>query len=93
MGVPTVTRQGDNYASRFGGSTLVSLGLTDLIAGSPDEYVEIIARLAGNLDSLAALRRSLRQRLSESVVMDAAGFARKVEAAYRQMWIEWCRSA
>ena len=39
MGVPSVVREGTSYASRFGGSALVNLGLTDLIARSSDEYV------------------------------------------------------
>jgi predicted O-linked N-acetylglucosamine transferase (SPINDLY family) len=29
----------------------------------------------------------------ESPLMDAAGFTREVEAAYRQMWQTWCGRA
>lgn len=92
MGVPSVVRQGTSYASRFGGSALVSLGLTDLIAGSDDEYVEIVARLAEDLPRLAELRRRLRAQMAESPLMDEAAFARHVEQAYRRMWQQWCRS-
>ena len=69
----------------------MNLGLDDLIAKSSDEYVEIVARLAADLDRLAGLRRGLRTRLAESPLMDCAGFARHVEQAYRGMWQEWCR--
>ena len=57
MGVPSVVREGASYASRLGGTALVNLGLEDLIARSSDEYVEIVARLAADLDRLSELRR------------------------------------
>ena len=66
MGVPSVVRQGTSYASRFGGSALVNLGLEDLIARSDEEYVEIVARLAAICRGLAELRRGLRARVAGS---------------------------
>jgi predicted O-linked N-acetylglucosamine transferase (SPINDLY family) len=93
MGVPSVVRQGSTYASRFGGSVLVSLGLGELIARSDEEYIEIVARLAGDLPKLAELRRGLRTRVADSPLVDARAFARHVEHAYRTMWQQWCRGA
>ena len=83
-------RQGTTYASRFGGTALLNLGLQDMIAHSDDEYVEIVARLAGDLPKLAELRRGLRARVAASPLVDAKAFAGHVERAYRQMWQEWC---
>ena len=34
--------------------------------------------------------RRLRQRMEQSPLMDAPRFARNIEAAYRQMWRQWC---
>ena len=31
--------------------------------------------------------------MAESVLLDAAGFSRNLEAAYRRMWIDWCGAA
>ena len=90
MGVPSIMLEGRTYASRFGTCTLVNVGLSELIAHDPDEYVEIAVRLAGDRKRLAELRRSLRRRLRESPLVDAAGFTRKLEAAYRQMWQARC---
>jgi predicted O-linked N-acetylglucosamine transferase (SPINDLY family) len=90
MGVPVVMLQGQTYCSRFGGCVLAQVGLEHLIANSVEEYLEIAAKLAGDLPGLSRLRSELRGRMAGSVLLDFAGFARDVETAYRQMWIEWC---
>jgi predicted O-linked N-acetylglucosamine transferase (SPINDLY family) len=90
MGVPVVTRVGSTVVGRAGLSQLSNLGLTELVAYSDDEFVQIAASLAGDLSRLAALRSTLRDRMSASPLMDAPRFARNMEAAYRQMWRTWC---
>ncbi len=91
QGVPVVTLAGKSYASRFGGTALLNLGLQDLIAQSREEYVEIAARLASDLDRLEQLRAGLRNQMLHSPLLDAQGFTRNLEAAYRQMWVRWCQ--
>jgi len=39
---------------------------------------------------LAELRSTLRERMQNSVLMDAPRFTRQVEQAYREMWRDWC---
>jgi protein O-GlcNAc transferase len=92
MGVPSIMLEGSSYASRFGGSTLLNLGLKDLIAHRPEQYVEIAVALAGDLPRLSALRRGLRARMQDSPLVDAIGFTRNLESAYRRMWNEWCQA-
>ncbi len=60
QGVPVVTLSGATYASRFGGSGLVALGLEALIARSTEEYVDIAVGLATDLGHLAELRGHAR---------------------------------
>ena len=31
-----------------------------------------------------------RERMLESTLMDTSAYARKIEAAYRSMWVAWC---
>ena len=93
MGVPVITLRGDRHAGRVGASLLTQLGLTELIAGSVEEYVEIAAALAVDQARLGELRRSLRPRLATSSLCDAAAFARKIESAYRAIWQRWCASS
>jgi len=90
QGVPVVTLAGETYVSRFGGSALVSMGLQQWIAQSREEYVEIAARLAGDLDRLAELRAGLRQRMASSRLVDGVAFTRNLETEYRRMWAAWC---
>jgi protein O-GlcNAc transferase len=92
MGVPVVTRLGPTAMGRAGLSQLSNLGLTDLAANSDDQFARIAAALAADQPRLADLRRTLRQRLTDSPIMDAPRFARDVEAAYRQMWRQWAAS-
>lgn len=90
MGVPTITLAGPNHASRPGVSLLGSVGLSDLVAQTPAEYVDTAVQLAEDLPRLAAIRAGLRQRMLESPLMDGPAFARDMEARYRQVWRSWC---
>jgi protein O-GlcNAc transferase len=90
MGVPVLTLPGATPVSRAGLSLLSSVGLSEFVASSEEDYVRIAAELAGNLPRLAELRAELRPRMQSSPLMDAPRFARNVEAAYRSMWHRWC---
>jgi predicted O-linked N-acetylglucosamine transferase (SPINDLY family) len=90
MGAPVVTLRGDRHAGRVGASLLSQIGLTDLIAYSVEEYVEIALALAGNPGRLDDLHRALRLRMAASPLCDGRAFARKMEAAFRTMWQYWC---
>ena len=90
MGVPVVSLAGDIAVSRGGLSILSNVGLSELVAQTPEEYVQIATELAQDMGRLAGLRSSLRERMKSSPLMDGPGFACNVEAAYRQMWQRWC---
>ena len=92
MGVPVVTLAGSRSASRSAASMLTTIGLTDWIAQSSEEYVHMAQKFARQEALLAELRGSLRRRMKASPLMDEPRFARDLEAAYRQMWRAWCNS-
>ncbi|MGA3067057.1 MAG: tetratricopeptide repeat protein [Tepidisphaeraceae bacterium] len=91
MGVPVVTLRGKTAVGRAGVSILSNLGLPELIADTVDQYVQIAADLAGDLPKLAELRKNLRTRMQSSPLMDAPAFARDIEAAYCQIWRDYCK--
>jgi predicted O-linked N-acetylglucosamine transferase (SPINDLY family) len=68
------------------------LGLTELVATSPEQYVQIAADLAHDRARLRELRSSLRARMERSPLMDAPRFARNMERLYRDAWQSWCAS-
>jgi predicted O-linked N-acetylglucosamine transferase (SPINDLY family) len=88
MGVPVVTLAGSTHVSRVGASILANAGMEKWVAHSGEEYVEMAVRLAGDLAGLADTRTQLRQRMRQSPLMDAARFARNVEAAFRKMRVD-----
>jgi predicted O-linked N-acetylglucosamine transferase (SPINDLY family) len=90
MGVPVVSLVGPTPVGRGGASILNNVGVPELLAQTPQQYVQLATNLAGDLPRLAELRRTLRGRMQASVLMDAPRFARNIEAAYRQMWRNWC---
>ncbi|MGD0542162.1 MAG: tetratricopeptide repeat protein [Tepidisphaeraceae bacterium] len=86
MGVPVVTLRGQTAISRGGASILTNIGLPELIAHSPEEYVHLATDLAMDLPRLSHLRSNLREKMRGSPLMDAPRFARNMEAVFRQMW-------
>jgi len=83
--LPVLTCKGRSFAARVAASLLTTSGLPELIAESLADYENIAARLAAQPDALAALRRRLTESRDGNPLFDTAGFARNLEAAYRQM--------
>lgn len=92
MGVPVISLQGSRHASRVGGSLLRAVGLDDLIAHTPDEFIAKAASLASNRARLESLRSQLRARMLASPLCDAPAFARRFEDMLRNVWREACVS-
>jgi predicted O-linked N-acetylglucosamine transferase (SPINDLY family) len=92
MGVPVVTLLGDTFMGRWSASMLHALKLDDLIARTPEEYVECAVRLAGDPPLLAALRAGLRERLSRSPLCNGPLRARQMQRLLRALWRRWCRT-
>ena len=90
MGIPFITLTDRPSVGRTGSAILEGIGHTEWIASSEDEYVKLAMKLASNQAELASIRTRLRQELQGSPFMDEPAFTRKVEAAYREMFIQWC---
>ncbi len=91
MGAPVVTLKGQTAAGKAGAGIMTAVGLSDLVADTPEKFVEIAVGLARDRARLAELHGTLRQRMARSPLMDAKGFARQMEEAYRRMWREYVR--
>ena len=86
MGVPVVTVEGDCFLSRQGAGLLSAVGLDECVASDTGDLIEKARTLAGDLPQLDVLRKSLRERLLASPLMDAKRFARAFEREVREMY-------
>lgn len=86
MGVPTLTLAGNTMLSRQGASFLSCAGLTDWIASSEDDYVNLALAHASDIPKLVQLRETLRQHVLNSPLFDAPRFALDLEEALTKMW-------
>ncbi len=93
MGVPVTTIIGDRLFGRATWSQLNNLGLPELAAKTEAEFVAISIALAHDLPRLAQFRRTLRDRMKSSPLMNDAAFAKGIESAYRQAWHNYCNAA
>jgi predicted O-linked N-acetylglucosamine transferase (SPINDLY family) len=90
MGIPYITLAGRPSVGRLGSSILHGVGHPEWIAETEEFYIEKAVQLASDTDKLSVLRSGLRREMARSALLDEAGFARKVETAYRRMWEKWC---
>ena len=88
MGVPVVSLAGAAAVSRAGVSVLTNVGAAELIAGSPEQYVDIAVKLALDVDRLVRMRSSLRGRMADSPITNAKLITKDLETAYEQMRAE-----
>ena len=86
MGLPVVVRAGTRHGARFGVSLLHNAGLSELIAGSTEEYIERAVLLARDRELLSALQMAVPRMMRASPLMDAAGYVRAMETAYQMIW-------
>ncbi len=92
MGIPLVTRVGEQFAARNSYTMMVNAGISEGIAWTDEEYVEWGVRLGKD----AALRQKIHWDLMRSrqtaPLWNAKQFAREMETAYQQMWKIYQRS-
>ena len=92
MGVPVIVRAGEHHVSRVGVSLLHTVGLDEFVTVSDRDYVACAVALAHDEARRESLRHDLRQRMAASPLMDAAGFTRNLEKAYRGIWEHYGRA-
>lgn len=85
MGCPVLTRPGGSFASRVAASLLTACGLTELIAGTADEYRDMAVKLAADRGRLDEFRQRLETERPRLPLFDTALFTRELESAYKGM--------
>ncbi|MCE2662272.1 MAG: O-linked N-acetylglucosamine transferase, SPINDLY family protein [Microcystis sp. M53603_WE2] len=92
MGIPLVTKVGQQWSSRNSYTLMVNAGISEGIAWSDEEYIDWGIKLGKDEN----LRRKVIAKLDESrqtsPLWNARQFTKNVESAYRQMWQIYCES-
>jgi predicted O-linked N-acetylglucosamine transferase (SPINDLY family) len=76
MGVPVLTLKGDRFLSHLGESIATNAGQTNWIAQDSDDYINKAISFVSDIQSLAALRGSLRDQVLRTPLFDSQRFAR-----------------
>jgi predicted O-linked N-acetylglucosamine transferase (SPINDLY family) len=84
-GLPVLTLQGRTFASRVSSSLLRAAGLPELVAASPEEYVELALRLARDPATLAQLRLRLVANRDSCAAFDVRRQALNLERGFVAM--------
>jgi predicted O-linked N-acetylglucosamine transferase (SPINDLY family) len=82
MAVPVVTLCGRRHGERSTYSILANLGVTQTVAASGPQYVDLAARLADDAAFAAEVKAAIRAGLARSALTDMVRHARALEAAY-----------
>jgi len=91
MGVPAVCLVGSTHGSRVCYTLLSAIGLAEFAAQTQEAYVTKVKGLCSNLQTLAMLRKNLRQIMLSSALCDGSGFVRdKFEPILREKWLAYC---
>ena len=85
LGVPVLTRRGDNHSQNVGASILMAAGLPELIATNEEAYVEKAVTFANDHEKLEALQQHVWMQVPQSALCDAEAYARAwVQALFAQ---------
>jgi predicted O-linked N-acetylglucosamine transferase (SPINDLY family) len=90
MGIPLVTKVGEQWFARNGYSLLTNTGLSEGIAWSDGEYVEWGIRLGEDRQLRELIYGKLQRSRHSAPLWKGYEFTKEMEKAYQQMWELHC---
>lgn len=92
-GVPVLAKPTACSGGQYVRAILDACGLSELIADTPEDFVDRAVALANDLPRLDALRARVRPGFDEGPICDEASFTRRIETAYAGMFDLWRQRA
>jgi len=89
MGIPLVTRVGEQFAARNSYTMMMNVGVTEGIAWSDEEYLEWGVRLGKDETLRQQVAWKLKASRQTAPLWNAKQFTREMEKAYQQMWARY----
>ncbi|MGF1491527.1 MAG: O-linked N-acetylglucosamine transferase, SPINDLY family protein [Microcoleaceae cyanobacterium] len=93
MGIPVVTRVGQQFASRNSYTMLINAGITEGIAWTDEEYIEWGIRLGRDESLRQQINWKLLKSRQTAPLWNGKALAQEMEKAYRQMWQLYIQSS
>ncbi|WP_043613011.1 glycosyltransferase family 41 protein [Ensifer sp. ZNC0028] len=84
-GLPVLSFKGTNFASRVSESLLNAIGVPELVAAGPEDYVKEAVALYNNRDKIADYRKRLDENRFRMPLFDAERFCQHLETGYEMM--------
>ena len=89
MGIPLVTRVGQQFAARNSYTFMTNAGLSEGIAWSDQEYVEWGIRLGKDKPLREQITLKLKASRQTSPLWNAQQFTKEMEKAYQEIWTKY----
>jgi predicted O-linked N-acetylglucosamine transferase (SPINDLY family) len=86
MGIPMVTRVGEQFAARNSYTMMINAGITEGIAWTDEEYVEWGIKLGRYENLRQQIAWKLRKNRQTAPLWNGKQFTHEMENAYEQMW-------
>lgn len=90
-GVPIVTLIGNSFASRVAASLLHSVGLSELITYSVEEYKKKIIEISTDRQKLNVIKNKLKFNKFTTPLFDTAKFTKDIEISYKAVFDRYMR--
>ncbi len=86
MGVPVLTKKGNNFVSRCGESINLNLNLNDFLAEDENDYIFKATSLSKNKEKIIKLRHNLRDKSLKSALFDKKTFGNDFSSLMKYIW-------
>ena len=93
MGIPLVTRVGEQFPARNSYTMMMNVGVSEGIAWTDAEYVEWGIRLGTDAQLRQDIATRLKASRQTSPLWNAKQFTLEMEKAYQQMWQKFVQSS
>lgn len=90
MGLPIVSRSGNSCASSVSNRILSAINREEWIANSYDEYIDIALKIGGDEGALISNRKTLRNDIEHSSLMNFKQATEDIESALISGWNDLC---
>ncbi|NDH26128.1 MAG: hypothetical protein EBY35_07915 [Rhodobacteraceae bacterium] len=83
-GLPVITKSGQGYTARMAGSLLCSVGLSELVTKTSQEYEDLALKCATEPTFLGSIKQKLDRNRTTSPLFNTALFTRHLENGFQQ---------